>query len=767
MKRILSFALAASLLLAALAGAASAAPYVPKITGVNQTLALWQNTFVLSGYVTGAPAYVPLGHSTYTRSGGTTPTQLIPDDLQNLSVTVDTNSSTNAGLVSAGVALINQGQPAAAVAISLTRNSSAKVLQNTAFTLNLRLTHTVPNGGAVTSTPLAALQGTVQAQDGSLTGINDKTGGSYDNVSRGDTVKVPLQDSQFTYITNVPAQNKITAQKISDYGISVSSSNSKVSASLITGDGAPYILLTKNSDSTETTDIIVSGGRNGMENKSGKITGVTLNTLSVPSTPPYVTGVAAGAGAPRRTDSLGGRLTVGDVLIFELSEDQFTWSAGTGDRTFRAQDLNTGWIKGYDSSLFDAAIHVDASGRATLRLTAKAVSTATTTLSLALDDGNASTRALSGVTISSISDPVPVSGNTITGINPDAYLGDNITKNGHSLSSGESESSLEVRPGDKIQLNFDSDFFEWKNGSPSPAAPVSASALSRGKITVRKSSGKNSSIIEDVSFKSSNGRAYVEIEFVDLLVSTSDKEFDLTVYLAHNGSRSRDTEVQLTGVLANEYIEVDENDDYIDISDGAILESDGYNRNIEVYIGDGLSLYPKLFSGRKYYAVARQEVSSSDERILDRYPSIETVYRLYVVGMNTSGKIAEFDLSDKYYVYGDDGKYLGTTNERLPFSSKYYLSSKRITLASSDNGLAVEEEEPSGEQPAETPGVTVPGGTPPGDSGGSGSGDATQEVPAVGANDNPHNGAFPLQIVGSLLGALFLTAGGLLLMKKE
>jgi len=264
----------------------------------------------------------------------------------------------------------------------------------------------------------------------------------------------------------------------------------------------------------------------------------------------------------------------------------------------------------------------------------------------------------------------------------------------------------EIGPDLEVKLYMDVTDFEWEDPTNVPTA-LSSSHLSNAKITVKKKVTKGSSVLDVVELKKDSPRMYIKVKFVEEYVSTSDQDFDFTVYLAKKSSKIDNTEIQIYGTMKNTEILVDDNDEEVDLSDSAYAKADGYIKNIKIDTGNDLYVNAKMFDGKKYYAKSSVEVTAADDAVMNAYPEIQVIYTLNSINLNSSGNTVTFAISDKYYVYSADGKYLGTTADKLAFSSKYYLANAQIDMSGAE---VAETEEPTDDSEPEVIDNPVMGG---------------------------------------------------------
>lgn len=238
------------------------------------------------------------------------------------------------------------------------------------------------------------------------------------------------------------------------------------------------------------------------------------------------------------------------------------------------------------------------------------------------------------------------------------------------------------------------------------------------KIDVKTKISEGSKAIDKVEIKYNKDQtAYINIKFVEKYVSTKDLDFKFKVYLTSKKSRIGN-EAEFYGTLSNEKQDVAEDDDYVYTYDTPVFEAKAYIKNLEIEVGNGVTINAKVFEGKKYYAQASQKVKSEDDATLTQYPDIDTIFYLDTIGLNSSGNTVKLDIDDKLFVYNADLEYIGTTADALPYSTKYYVASKELDVESDA-------------EPTDEPGETEE----PGDNPGMGGDDVPENV-----NDNPGTG---------------------------
>ncbi|MDR2933223.1 MAG: hypothetical protein LBV27_08970 [Oscillospiraceae bacterium] len=257
----------------------------------------------------------------------------------------------------------------------------------------------------------------------------------------------------------------------------------------------------------------------------------------------------------------------------------------------------------------------------------------------------------------------------------------------HVKSNGEESAlypdDIHVRPGDEIRIMLSPGAFVDEQGTPLDqlgVQTISLSGISEGGISVKARAESGKQAFGTVAFKNSRDKsqsAYLAVSFVKEMVSTKELSFDYIISLSGSNQKSSAVEFKLTGTVANPVFSVMATDEYINISDGSVAEATSYVKNIEVDIGNGVSVMTNLFEGTRYYGVTDVGPGAGD--LTESYPEIQMVYTLRTIGLKKDSRDSvAFDLDELYYVYNVSGDYLGTTAKPLPFSATYYLLDRKI-----------------------------------------------------------------------------------------
>lgn len=221
---------------------------------------------------------------------------------------------------------------------------------------------------------------------------------------------------------------------------------------------------------------------------------------------------------------------------------------------------------------------------------------------------------------------------------------------------------------------------------------VTKKEIKEKKIDVKVRTTKGSKIVRDVKVDYKNltdtagqivtrEAAFVRIRTIEKFVSTKEMDFELTVFLTENKERLTE-EKQVSGVFKNAETTVTDSDDYVYLGNTPVVEAEEYIKSIEVEIGDGVTIFTKMFEGKRYYGHAEQDIKEADADITEAHPTIETIYYLETIGLNAPANRVVLDIDDaNMYVYNANLEFVGMSDERLPYSTKYYVSSAELDIA--------------------------------------------------------------------------------------
>ena len=254
-----------------------------------------------------------------------------------------------------------------------------------------------------------------------------------------------------------------------------------------------------------------------------------------------------------------------------------------------------------------------------------------------------------------------------------------VTVAGKAVRSISDLANLRVLPGSEIRIPLTPNMFLGANGAPlgTEADVLTAAALRSGRITLRTAGGSADIALSEIA--SNRSGSYISIQF-DRTPTTQVKRFNFSVFLHEGNTRRQSTRIDIRGSLAAEIYDVDSRDNFMDISDGRVLRAVTNVRNIELELGDNISMRANLTRGTRYAGIALiNEYTERDELVLRRNPTVGSVYRLQTINLRATGGTVRIHTGRAaFYVYNTNGVYLGTTRENLPFWTTYYVSSRRV-----------------------------------------------------------------------------------------
>lgn len=336
--------------------------------------------------------------------------------------------------------------------------------------------------------------------------------------------------------------------------------------------------------------------------------------------------------------------------------------------------------------------------------------------------------------------------------------------------------------GRKIKIYLNPNSFDWSGDIPvskyGATDKFTIGMLDDAKVKVSlDAKAKDKKVIDKVELKTEQIRTnkentgsptkatvpYVQISFVDQYVGVDDIEFDFNVKLTVRGA-TKDS-VNIYGTYCNDSEIVEDGQTDADSSGGVVLEPESVIRNIEVHGGDNFYAKVNMSSNKKYYFTAEVDVKDEDIEVLERYPEMAYVYYINQVNMKFSGNCYYFqDLDDKYYVYNDEGRLIGTTEDMLPFSTKYFLATEKVAVGSSPSepkpGLDDNKDPEPEPEPQPQPQPEPEPQLPPTSSGSTGGGYYDND------NQNPNTGVNGLVNVAVVAGVVALAAAGAVSLKK-
>ncbi|WRS26255.1 hypothetical protein U6B65_07790 [Oscillospiraceae bacterium MB08-C2-2] len=239
------------------------------------------------------------------------------------------------------------------------------------------------------------------------------------------------------------------------------------------------------------------------------------------------------------------------------------------------------------------------------------------------------------------------------------------------------ETSL-LEPGDRIQISLLPEMFVDSRGLPLKALTLAQLKAGRIEPRIILLQGQNRLKSSGLA-RGPEGVPCIELAFADPLLSVSAEPFSVTVQLQIAGEAQAAAQLNLTGEIANPQVEITESNTLVDLSSGLVGIASQDVRDIEIQLGEGISLLTDLREGQQVYAIARPQELAPE--LLERYPSLEGAYSVDTINLEQVNALL-FTLPQRFYVYSRAGSYCGTTDNPVALEGFYYLSSTRLNALS-------------------------------------------------------------------------------------
>lgn len=266
--------------------------------------------------------------------------------------------------------------------------------------------------------------------------------------------------------------------------------------------------------------------------------------------------------------------------------------------------------------------------------------------------------------------------------------------------------------GDKIEFGFTADMFTWEDSkgvaqtaAGTDWAKTAPKESHLSKVKVRLSDKKNTGNFKKLAM---DGAKFV-MQVEDFFTGVKDVEGNFTIQLQYNGKTGGDA-TSWDFVVTNEEEIVDEGQETAMGGTGKYLKADATVRGLEIETDGTLFFTTNMSSGAKLFVAVTTDLSSADEELILKFAELDSIYTVHQNGLRAASTTAEFvDMDATYHVYDADFNYIGTTDDKkLPYSGKYYLTTKKIDLGGTEVTEPVEPE-PTPDPTTPTPDPEVPG----------------------------------------------------------
>lgn len=248
--------------------------------------------------------------------------------------------------------------------------------------------------------------------------------------------------------------------------------------------------------------------------------------------------------------------------------------------------------------------------------------------------------------------------------------------NGEAVSWEELD-SLQATPGRELRIYLTGEeggaLFRDQEDLPVATADVTMSRLRAAQVEPEISDP--SGVIESCTIGYAPKQRMLGVPYVSLVFVSRLEEipFTLEVGLTIHGSRQDASYIEISGVLSPSFTEVYA-DSQVDLRGGVVALAVEDIPQDSLQIADDVYIYCELNAGGQYSGTANREVPGV--LLADFY---QWRYTLQTMNLDFADSLVEIRTAQAYYVYSADGRYLGTTDEMLPYADCYYLSNQRTS----------------------------------------------------------------------------------------
>lgn len=265
------------------------------------------------------------------------------------------------------------------------------------------------------------------------------------------------------------------------------------------------------------------------------------------------------------------------------------------------------------------------------------------------------------------------------------------------------------------------------NGTDYRNAFLTSTQLDKVKVSMT-SQKKVKDVFEKTDLVMKDKKSVLRLSVHEFLNTTKDIEGSVDIGLTAGGKTHTRASIDFTAGNIEE--EVDEGQEEAYSIGNIYLKATATVRGLAIEAHENLIFTRNMSNNSKIYANVTTDLSSADEELILKYSELDSVYTVIQTGLASAGTTAEFiDLGETFHVYNENLEYIGTTaDKKLPYSNKYYLTTKKI-----DFGTDVGEEPGTEPTPTEP---TAPTPTDPQVPGTGGDGGST----SPSTNYNPNTG---------------------------
>jgi len=263
-------------------------------------------------------------------------------------------------------------------------------------------------------------------------------------------------------------------------------------------------------------------------------------------------------------------------------------------------------------------------------------------------------------------------------------LSDNFGYGGYTVNGGELKRGTSLRdweylgtvmPGAEYFLPLRRKDFEW--GEDGAELPINARYAQELGISLYTTIERGDTVIESLKLVERGGQYGILLKLEDTLVSVEKEEFDIRAKLLVFDTEYPDSQFRVRGSMTNNKVTVGAYTTSCSLGHGRYAFGYDNMKNVRFDLGAGVSVSSDISLGEKLYGGARAAADDQDRAVLSKHPQIART--IHVETLNLTGKV-RIDPGELgvCHVYDDTLEYLGTTNQTLRMSGRYYLSPTKL-----------------------------------------------------------------------------------------
>lgn len=229
----------------------------------------------------------------------------------------------------------------------------------------------------------------------------------------------------------------------------------------------------------------------------------------------------------------------------------------------------------------------------------------------------------------------------------------------------------------------DIDLFLDQNGEPINTADVTISKMRATNVVVKADILTGIDILKDIELTVRNAgtsaaKPVIRLGFPNECESLESIGFSAIFCISVSGEEQAGSNFKISGVFGNPEIEVDSGDMAVNANSAVLLAKDNIPL-ISVDAGHGVLAEVSMRAGGRYLLKAASSDDEYDLALIQESNGVVDVIKLNVAGFERNQIISvNIENEQILQVYDENGKWIGTTSQKLPYAEKYYLRSLKV-----------------------------------------------------------------------------------------